>query len=298
METMIDRGKPPKTPAKKCRGGFQTRPCSGHCLVRDNHPRARRLRRASLFAGVLMLAVSFAGPAVAAERLLVFAAASLQGTVDAVARRFERTGRARVAVSFAASSALARQIERGAGADVFVSASPLWMDRLERGRWLRPGTRGNLLGNRLVLVAPAAHTAPVAIHSRFPLARLLGDGRLAMGDPSHVPAGQYAKAALETFKVWQAVARRVAGTADVRRALALVARGEAPYGIVYVTDAKADPRVAVVGTFPEYAHPPIHYTVAIPAASTHPQAETFLNFLWSPKARSVFEARGFTARKP
>ena len=255
-----------------------------------------KLRRC-LLAGMLMLA-AFAEPAAASERLLVFAAASLQGTVDAVARRFERTGQARVAVSFAASSALARQIERGAGADVFVSASPLWVDRLERGRWLRPGTRGNLLGNRLVLVAPAGRAAPVAIHSRFPLERLLGDGRLAMGDPGHVPAGQYARAALKTFKVWQAVAPRVAGTADVRRALALVARGEAPYGIVYTTDARAEPKVAVVGTFPEYSHPPIHYTVAIPAASTHPRAETFLRYLWSPKARSVFEARGFTVREP
>ncbi len=255
-----------------------------------------KLRR-RLLAGMLMLA-AFAGPAVASERLLVFAAASLQGTVDAVARRFERTGRARVAVSFAASSALARQIERGAGVDVFVSASPLWVDRLERGRWLRPGTRGNLLGNRLALVAPAGRAAPVAIHSRFPLARLLGDGRLAMGDPSHVPAGQYARAALKTFRVWQAVAPRVAGTADVRRALALVARGEAPYGIVYTTDARAEPKVAVVGTFPEHTHPPIHYTVAIPAASTHPLAETFLNYLWSPKARAVFEDRGFTVREP
>ncbi len=253
--------------------------------------------RRRLLAGMLMLA-AFAGPAAAAERLLVFAAASLQGTVDAVARGFERTGQARVAVSFAASSALARQIERGAGADVFVSASPLWVDRLERRRWLRPGTRGNLLGNRLVLVAPAGRAAPVTIHSRFPLARLLRDGRLAMGDPKHVPAGQYARAALKTFKVWQTVAPRVAGTADVRRALALVARGEAPYGIVYTTDAGAEPRVEVVGTFPEYSHPPIHYAVAIPAASTHPRAEAFLRYLWSPKARAVFEGRGFTVREP
>ena len=260
------------------------------------------VRRRRLVAGMLMLGVIWAGPAAAAERLLVFAAASLQGAVDGVGRRFERSGGARVAVSFASSSALARQIRHGAAADVYVSASPKWMDLLERKRWLRPGTRGNLLGNRLVLVAPAAGAAPapapVPIHSRFPLARLLGDGRLAMGDPSHVPAGQYAKAALETYRVWPAVARRIAGTADVRRALALVARGEAPYGIVYTTDAKAEPRVAVVGVFPEHSHPPIHYSVAVPAASTHPQAETFLNFLWSPKARAVFEDRGFTVREP
>ncbi len=260
--------------------------------------RASQLRCKCVLVGILMLAALFAGPAAAAERLLVFAAASLQGAVDTVARGFERTGRSRVAVSFAASSTLARQIERGAGADVYVSASPKWMDRLERGRWLRPGTRGILLGNRLVLVAPAARAVPVAIHSHFPLARLLGDGRLAVGDPSHVPAGQYAKAALETLGVWRTVASRVAGAADVRRALALVARGEAPYGIVYATDAKAHPGVAVVGVFSEHSHPPIHYSAAVPAASTHPQAEAFLNYLWSPKVRAVFEAHGFAVREP
>ncbi|MCY4488883.1 MAG: molybdate ABC transporter substrate-binding protein [Deltaproteobacteria bacterium] len=256
------------------------------------------VRGVRVLAGVLLLATVCAAPAAASERLLVFAAASLQGAVDAVAQGFERAGGARVALSFAASSTLARQIEQGAAADVYVSASPKWMDRLERRRWLRPGTRGDLLGNRLVLVAPAGSAAPVTIHSGFPLVRLLEGGRLAMGDPSYVPAGVYAKAALQTYGVWKAVAGRVAGTADVRRALALVARGEAPYGIVYVTDALADPKVAVVGTFPVHSHPPIHYSVAVPAASDHPQAERFLSFLWSPKARSVFEAHGFTGREP
>ena len=247
---------------------------------------------------VLILAAAFAGPAHAADRLLVFAAASLQGSVDAIARRFENAGGSRVAVSFAASSTLARQIERGAAVDVYLSASPRWTDRLEAGRWLRPGTLGNLLGNRLVLVTPAGRAAAVPIHHGFPLGRLLGDGRLVMGDPSHVPAGQYARAALETLGVWRAVADRVAGAPTVRHALALVARGEAPYGIVYATDARADPNVAVAGVFPEEYHPPIHYTAAVPAASTHPQAETFLNFLWSRQARSVFEGRGFTVRGP
>lgn len=246
----------------------------------------------------VVLAAALAGPAWAGERLLVFAASSLQGTVDAIGRRFEQAGGAPVAVSFAASSTLARQIEEGAGADVYLSASPQWTDRLERRRWLRPGTRHPWLGNRLALVAPAGRAGSVSIHPRFPLVRLLGDGRLAMGDPRHVPAGQYARAALKTFGVWQAVAGRVAGTADVRRALALVARGEAPYGIVYATDARAEPRVAVVGLFPEHSHPPIHYTAAVTAASTHPEAEAFLRFLWSPAARSVFEPQGFAAREP
>ncbi len=245
---------------------------------------------------LLILGVSFAGPAGAAERLLVFAAASLQGTVDTIARRFEKAGGSGVTISFAASSTLARQIERGAAPDVYLSASPKWTDRLEAGRWLRPGTLANLLGNRLVLVAPARQAAAVPIHKGFPLARLLGDGRLVMGDPSHVPAGQYARAALETLGVWRMVAPRVAGTPTVRHALALVARGEAPYGIVYATDARADPNVAVVGVFPEEYHPTIHYTVAVPSSSTHPQAETFVNFLRSSGARSVFEAQGFVVK--
>ncbi len=263
-----------------------------------NWRRATPPGRGCALAAVLVLAASLAGPAAAAERLRVFAAASLQGTIDTIARRFEKAGGAPVAVSFAASSTLARQIERGAAADVYVSASPEWTDRLEAGRWLRPGTLDSLLGNRLVLVAADRHAAAVPIHDGFPLARLVGDGHLVMGDPSHVPAGRYAKAALETLGVWRAVADRVAGAATVRHALALVARGEAPYGIVYLTDAKAEPGVAVVGIFPEEYHPPIRYTVTIPAASTHPQADLFLNFLWSPAARSVFEGRGFALRGP
>ena len=353
--------------------------------VERARPRAWR----GALAGASMLAAMLAGPALGAERLLVFAAASLQGTVDAVARRFEEQGGAAAAVSFAASSTLALQIERGAAADLLVSASPEWTDRLEAARLLRPGTRGNLLGNRLVLVAPAPRGAPMSIRRHFrhspvisaspivphspvisgspvtpaspivpaspvtpastvvphslvisgspvtpaspvtpgspvvrhspvtrhspvvpaspvipakagiqTLAQLLGDGRLAMGDPNHVPAGRYAKAALERMGIWRTVADRVAGAADVRRALALVARGEAPYGIVYATDALAEDRVAVVGVFPEDSHPPIHYTVAVPAASTHPQAGAFLSFLWTPAARAVFEARGFVAREP
>ncbi len=285
--------------------------------------RARPRARLGALAGAAMLAAALAGPALGAERLLVFAAASLQGTVDAVAQRFEEQGGAAAAVSFAASSTLALQIERGAPADLLVSASPEWTDRLEAARLLRPGTRGNLLGNRLVLVTSALRnaTAPIRRHFRHSpvtrpspaiphspvipakagihtLAQLLGDGRLAMGDPNHVPAGRYAKAALERLGVWRTVADRVAGAADVRRALALVARGEAPYGIVYATDALAEDRVTVAGVFPEDSHPPIHYTVAVPAASAHPQAGAFLEFLWTPAARAVFEARGFVAQEP
>ena len=272
----------------------------GPAVTADAHAERARPRawRCALAGASVLAAALAAGPALGAERLLVFAAASLQGTVDAVARRFEARGGAPVAVSFAASSTLALQIERGAAADLLVSASPEWTDRLEAARLLRPGTRGNLLGNRLVLVAPAPRGAPVAIRRGFPLARLLRGGRLAMGDPGHVPAGRYAKAALERLGVWRTVADRVAGAVDVRRALALVARGETPYGIVYATDAMAERRVAAAGVFPEDSHPPIHYTVAVPAAGAHPQAEAFMRFLWTPAARAVFEARGFAAREP
>jgi molybdate transport system substrate-binding protein len=223
----------------------------------------------------------------------VFAAASLKEAIDEIASRFETKTQSEVAVSFAASSTLARQIEQGAPVDIYVSASRKWMDALDEAKLLRPGTRSNLLGNRLVLVAPADGAEPVRIEPQFPLANLLGDRRLAMGNPAYVPAGQYGKAALETLGVWDAVADRVAGAGDVRRALALVARGETPYGIVYRTDAMADKNVALIGVFPEDSHPPIIYPVAIPAGSTHPQAAGFLSFLRSPEARKVFEEHGF-----
>jgi len=248
--------------------------------------------------GILALTLAFvtlsAGPAQAAERLLVFAAASLQGTIDEIASLFEKEKGSKVAVSFASSAVLARQIEQGAPADIYLSASRRWMQTLDDGRLLRPGTRSDLLGNRLVLVAPADRAQPVRIEPRFPLRNLLGDQRLAMGDPDHVPAGRYGKAALKTLGIWDTVADRVAGTGNVRMALALVARGELPYGIVYRTDAMADRNVDVVGVFPEESHPPVTYPVAVPTASSHPQAGAFLIFLRSPAARRVFEAKGFS----
>jgi len=250
--------------------------------------------RQAVFVLILLAVTATAGLAQAPDRILIFAAASLQGTIDEIARRFEKETGSKVIVSFAGSSTLASQIEQGAPADIYVSASPKWVDTLEDANLLRPGTRSDLLGNRLVLVAPADGSEPVQIEPRFPLAKLLGDHRLAMGDPSHVPAGIYGQAALETLGVWDTVAHRVAGTNNVRAALALVARGEAPYGIVYRTDAMADGNVKVVGLFPEESHPPVIYPVAIPTGSRHPKAEAFLLFLRSVAAREIFETHGFS----
>lgn len=248
----------------------------------------------AVLALTLLLATSSVSSAHAAERILVFAAASLQGTIDEIARRFEKGRGSAVTVSFAGSSTLARQIEQGAPADIYISASPKWVQTLDTGKLLRPGTRSDLLGNRLVLITPTDSSKPVPIEPQFPLAQLLGDQRLAMGDPAHVPAGMYGKAALETLGVWRAIAPRVAGTGNVRAALALVARGETPYGIVYRTDAMADRHVIVVGVFPENSHPPIIYSVAIPASSTHPSAGEFLAFLRSATARKIFVLHGFS----
>jgi molybdate transport system substrate-binding protein len=228
-----------------------------------------------------------------AEDLLVFAAASLQDALDGVVAAWP--GDAAIAASYASSSTLARQIEQGAPADLFISANPEWMDYLAERGLVRAGSRADLLGNDLVLVAPAAAGArPLAIAPGFDLVGALGDGRLAMGDPDHVPAGIYGRAALESLGVWQQIAPRLARADNVRAALALVARGEAPLGIVYGSDAVAEPGVRVVGTFPESSHPPIIYPVAVPAGSRHPAAATLVEFLESATAAAIFARFGFT----
>jgi molybdate transport system substrate-binding protein len=226
--------------------------------------------------------------------LLVFAAASLKNALDEANAEYRRqTGRT-VTVSYAASSALARQIEAGAPADVFISADLDWMDYLAKRRLTKPESRRNLLGNRLVLISPAGAPRDVAIGPGFPLAGLLGSGRLAMADPDSVPAGRYGKTALEHLGVWSSVQSRIARADTVRGALAFVSRGEAPFGIVYQTDAAADPRVRVVGSFPEDTHSPIVYPIAAVAASTAPTAEAYLEFLRSPAAGPAFRRQGFT----
>lgn len=227
-----------------------------------------------------------------AQDLLVFAAASLKTALDEVHAGW---GEGRAKASYAASSALARQIEAGAPADIFISADLAWMDHLEQQKLLQPGSRGNLLSNRIVLVAPKESKAEAKLAPGLALADLLGrDGRLAMADVNAVPAGRYGKAALEQLGLWKSVQGRIAQAENVRAALALVARGEAPLGIVYATDAAAGTGVRVLDRFPESSHPPIVYPAAILAASKHGRAQSYLALLRSPASRAAFEKQGFT----
>ncbi len=249
---------------------------------------------AGLLAAVLLGLAAPAPAAAQSGNVLVFAAASLKEALDGVAARWRKeTGKTAV-ISYAASPALARQIEQGAPAEIFISADLDWMDHLAGKALIKAETRSNLLGNRLVLIASKTSPAAVRIGPGFPLASLLGDGRLAMADVRAVPAGKYGKSALEALGVWNDVAGRVVQAENVRVALILVARGEAPLGIVYRTDAVADPSVKVIGTFPEESHPPILYPVALIAGAAHPDAAAFLAYIKSAAARPLFAASGFS----
>jgi molybdate transport system substrate-binding protein len=225
--------------------------------------------------------------------VLVFAAASLTDVLGEVGAEYKaRTGRS-VTFSFAASSALARQIEAGARADLFVSADQEWMDYLQQRGLVGAQSRRDIAGNRLVLIAPADSGVRITLGDGGALGAALGGGRLAIADPDIVPAGRYAKAALENLGGWPAVKDRLARAENVRMALAYVARGEAPLGVVYETDARTEPRVRVVATFPETSHPPIRYPAALTrSASTH--AAEFLDFIDGPQGRAVFVRHGFT----
>jgi molybdate transport system substrate-binding protein len=253
------------------------------------------VRRRTFFQTLAAVALGAAGPARAEPRaVIVFAAASLKNALDAIDQEWQReTGKAATA-AYAASSTLAKQIENGAPADLFVSADPGWMDYLEQRKLIRPGSRSNLLGNSLVLIAPAGSTVQLTIAPGFPLLAALGDGRLAMADPAGVPAGMYGKAALEKLGVWSSLANRIAAAENVRAALLLVARGEAPLGIVYATDAAIEPGVRIVAAFPADTHPPIVYPVALTASSENPNAPALLAYLHGPAARAQFQKAGFT----
>jgi molybdate transport system substrate-binding protein len=230
-------------------------------------------------------------------KLIVFAAASLKDALDEVNAGYQRENSRETATSYAASSTLAKQIEAAAPADIFISADLDWMDYLAKKDLIKPQTRANLLGNRLVLIAPANSSAKLSITPNFQLAQALGNGRLAIADPNGVPAGRYGKAALEALGVWSSVADRLAPAENVRATLALVSRGEAPLGIVYQTDADADKAVKIVGTFPPDSHPPIIYPIAVVAASTNPGTVGYIAFLKSPAARILFEKHGFTVHQ-
>ncbi|MGH7004682.1 MAG: molybdate ABC transporter substrate-binding protein [Alphaproteobacteria bacterium] len=233
-------------------------------------------------------------PAAAQDRpVLVFAAASLKNALDEINTAWQRDAGKRVTTSYAASPALAKQIEAGAPADLFISADLDWMDYLDQRKLLRAGTRIARLGNRIVLIAPAASTVTVTMGPNLPLAPLLGDGRLAMANTDAVPAGKYGKAALRALGAWDGVKDRIAQAENVRAALLLVARAEAPLGIVYRTDAAAEKQVKIVATFPASAHPPIVYPLAILAASTHADATAYAAYFGGPPAKAVLERHGF-----
>ncbi|MBZ9936394.1 molybdate ABC transporter substrate-binding protein [Mesorhizobium sp. BR1-1-16] len=252
-------------------------------------------RLAFALAGLAFLTAPLTALPASAADIKVFAAASLKEALDAAAKAYTATTGQAVVASYAGSSALARQIEAGAPADIFFSADLDWMNELAEKGLIDPATRKTLLGNTLVLVAPADSAATISIGPDFPLAAALGaDGKLAMAAVASVPAGKYGKAALTKLGVWNAVAPHVAEADNVRGALAFVARGEAPFGIVYGTDAKAESGVKVVGTFPEDSHPPIVYPIALIKASTNPDAKAFLEWLVSPEAQPAFEKAGFT----
>ncbi|MBB4858488.1 molybdate transport system substrate-binding protein [Novosphingobium chloroacetimidivorans] len=260
---------------------------------------AVRLRRILiLVAAVLAIAASVAllvrTPSSEPAAPVVLAAASLQESLEAAADAWTAKGHRRPVLSFAATSALARQVEAGAPADVFISADEEWMDTLSAKGLIRSGSRATLAGNSLVLIAPVSSKTDLKIAPGMPLARALGSGRLALADPSGVPAGRYARQALERLGVWDQVSARVAAGDNVRAALSLVARGEAPLGVVYATDAKAEPKVRVIGTFPPASHTPITYPIALLQTARAPEAEPLRRFLLSPQAQAVFRRYGFT----
>ena len=244
----------------------------------------------------LAVALSFLpGIAQAQDSVVVFAAASLKNALDEIATTWSKdTGKPAPKISYAASSALAKQLEQGAPADLFISADLDWMDYVAGKNLIKADTRFNLLGNKIVLIAPKdSKTATLAIKGDD-LAKALAGGRLSMANVESVPAGKYGKAALEKLGAWPAVKDSIAQAENVRAALLLVARGEAPLGIVYSTDAAAEPNVKIVATFPEDSHPPIIYPAALTKDAKNADAKAFLDFLRSTKARTSFEKQGFT----
>ena len=247
------------------------------------------------FVAFVLSSLFAAVPASAQQKTItVFAAASMKNALDDVNAAFAKQSGIKVVVSYAASSALARQIEQGAPADIFASADLEWMDYSAGKKTIKDDTRVNLLGNRLVLVAPTdSKIDSVTLAPGFDLAKLIGDGRIATGEVTSVPVGKYAKGALEKLGIWASVEKRFAMADNVRAAMALVSRGEAVLGIVYETDAKVGPNVKIVGAFPADSHPAITYPVAA-TVNAKPEAAAYLDFLRSNTAKTVFEQYGFT----
>ena len=259
-----------------------------------------RMDRRSLLLGAAVAMLPLAMPLGAAAQepaLTVFAAASLTDVMADIDRLWQAAGHARLRTSFASSSTLARQIEQGAPAAVFASADEQWADYLQQRSLLVPGTREDLLTNSLVLVMAKSTARAVTITPGMDLGSILGaDGRLAVGDPAHVPAGIYAQQALTRLGLWQQAQPRLAPAEDVRGALLLVERGETPAGIVYSTDVATSPALAIAATFPPDSHDPITYPFALVKGGDTPDARAFLAFLSGPQAKAAFQARGFGVR--
>ena len=249
---------------------------------------------AKLFSVAFLLAAASFQPAQAQDKsLTVFAAASMKNAFDDVAKLYTDKTKVAVKSSYAASSALAKQIESGAPADMFISADTDWMDYVQKKDLVKAGTRVDLLGNKIVLIAPKdSKTTSVDIKPGFDLAGLVGDGKITTGDVAAVPVGKYAKAALEKLGAWDKAAPKFAMAENVRAALTLVSRGEAAYGIVYQTDAAVEPGVKIVGTFPADSHPPVIYPMGL-LKDTKPEGQSLLDFVQTAQAKAVFEKYGF-----
>jgi molybdate transport system substrate-binding protein len=253
----------------------------------------------SLLLGAGLGLGTLVGPAAAQGKdPLIFAAASLKNALDEIAGQWQRQSGKKAVISYGASNNLIKQIEAGAPADIFISADLDWMDYGQQKNLIKPDTRINLLGNRLVLIAPKDASLNINIQPGFDLAAALKRGRLSMANVEAVPAGKYGKAALEKLGAWDGVKDKIAQAENVRAALLFVARGEAPLGIVYQTDAASDPNVKIVATFPENTHPPIIYPIALTRESSNRDAAALLNFIRSPAARPAFERQGFTVLGP
>jgi len=229
-----------------------------------------------------------------AQEVTVFAAASLTNAFEAIGKSYGASGGGPVRFSFAASSTLAKQIESGAGADIFASADEQWMDYLAQRNLIVADTRVSHLGNTLVLITPPDDKRMIDIKPGLDLAGMIGNGKLATGDPAHVPVGRYAEQALVKLGIWNAVSPKIARTDNVRAALLLVERGEAPFGIVYATDAAASGKVNVAGTFPANSHEPVSYPFAIVAKRDRPEVRKFFAFLGGPEAEAIYRKAGFS----
>jgi molybdate transport system substrate-binding protein len=250
------------------------------------------------WAAVTVLSVSMVGHALAAEKITVFAAASLTNAMQDIAAQYQKKSGVEVVSSFASSSTLARQIEQGAPADLFISADQQWMDYAVDKKSVVENTRYTLLGNDLVLIAPKSDSAKaVTINAQTDWKSLLKGERLAVGDPDHVPAGIYAKEALQKLGAWDTVSPQLAPANNVRAALALVERNESPYGIVYGSDAVASDKVQVVGQFPADSHKPVEYPMAVVKEHQNATVEAFYTYLQGPDAAAVFKQYGFTPKK-